>query len=115
MLLKIDHYSSQPLHAQIAGQLRQAIAVGNPASGERLPPARELARSLEVNVHTMLRAFQTLRDEGLLEIRRGRGTIVTGAAPRLAPYNELARKLVSEARRAGLGNNEIRQLVNVHL
>lgn len=115
MLLKIDEQSSQPLHEQLAGQLRLAIAAGDPAAGEKLPPARELAKGLGVNIHTLLRAFQTLRDEGLLEIRRGRGTIVTGTAPLLAAHSDLARRLVAEARRAGLGNSEIRHLVEVHL
>jgi len=115
MLLTIDPQSSQPLHEQLAGQLRQAIADGDPAPGEKLPPARELAKSLDVNVHTLLRAFQTLKEEGLLEVRRGRGTIVTGDAPRLAGFVALARELVTEARRAGLSNTQIHKLVEDQL
>lgn len=115
MLLRVDLTSSQPLHEQLAGQLRQAIADGDPAPGDKLPPARELAASLGVNVHTMLRAFQTLRDEGLLEVRRGRGTIVTGKAPERANFASLAESLVQEARRAGLGNDQIRALVEAQL
>lgn len=115
MLIKIDHASAQPLHEQIAGRLRQAIAEGDPAAGERLPPARELAESLGVNVHTLLRAFQALRDEGLLEMRRGRGTTVTGTAPRLAAVGAAARRLVEDARRAGMADDDILQLVTVHL
>ena len=115
MLLRIDTHSSQPLHEQLAGQLRRAIAAGDLRAGEKLPPARELADSLGVNVHTLLRAFKSLRDEGLLEVRRGRGTQVTGSAPKLARFQNLARKLVSEARRAGLANADIRKLVEQHL
>ena len=115
MLLRVDLASSQPLHDQLAGQLRRAIAAGNPAPGEKLPPARELAASLGVNVHTLLRAFQTLRDEGLLEMRRGRGTMVTGKAPEQANIAELARSLVEEARRCGLADDAIRQLVEARL
>lgn len=114
MLLRVDAGSSQPLHDQLAGQLRQAIADGDPSPGDKLPPARELADGLGLNVHTVLRAFQTLKQEGLLEVRRGRGTIVTGT-PRLAGLNGMARQLVAEARRAGLPNDEIRQLIEVHL
>ena len=115
MLWRIDAQSPQPLHEQLAGQLRRGIATQELAEGEKLPPARDLAKGLGVNVHTVLRAFQTLRDEGLLEVRRGRGTSVAADAKSASRHVELARKLVSEARRAGLGNREILQLVEVQL
>ena len=115
MLWRIDAQSPRPLHEQLAGQLRRGIATRELAEGEKLPPARELAKGLGVNVHTVLRAFQTLRDEGLLEVRRGRGTSVTADAKSAIRHVELARRLVSEARRAGLGNREILQLVEVQL
>lgn len=115
MLLKVDLQSSQPLHDQLAGQLRMAIASGDPAPGDKLPPARDLANSLGVNVHTLLRAFKTLRDEGLLEVRRGRGTIVTGRAPEQANFVALAKELVTEARRSGLTDEKIRQLLEAQL
>jgi len=115
MLLRVDTASSQPLHDQIAGQLRQAIADGDPAPCEKLPAARDLAASLGVNVHTLLRAFQALRDEGLLEVRRGRGTIVTGNAPQQADVVALARQFVEHARRAGLADANIRRLLEAQL
>ena len=115
MLWRIDTQSPQPLHEQLAGQIRRGIAARELAEGEKLPPARDLAKGLGVNMHTVLRAFQTLRDEGLLEVRRGRGTSVAADAKSAARHVELARRLVSEARRAGLGNREILQLVEVQL
>lgn len=115
MLLKVDPASPQPIHEQLAGQLRASIAGGDLVAGEKLPPAREIAGSLGVNVHTLLRAFTTLRDEGLLEVRRGRGTVVTDKAPLQAGVVERARALVAEARRAGLTNEEIRQTLEVQL
>lgn len=115
MLIRVETDSGTPLHAQIAGQMRRAIASGDPAPGQKLPAARTLAEGLGVNVHTLLRAFQSLRDEGLLEVRRGRGTIVTGAAPPLARLNALAQDLVAEARRSGMADMEIRRLLEVQL
>ena len=115
MLLRVDHESSVSLHEQIAGSIRAAIASGELHAGEKLPPARQLAEGLDVNVHTLLRAMQTLRDEGLLEMRRGRGTAVTGAAPNLASFNDLAKKLVAEARRGGMNNDQILQIVKGQL
>ncbi|MCE2527604.1 MAG: GntR family transcriptional regulator [Actinomycetia bacterium] len=115
MLWKIDTQSSQPLHEQLAGQLRRGIATEALEEGEKLPAARELAKGLGVNVHTVLRAFQTLRDEGLLEVRRGRGTSVAAAAKSATRHVELARRLVREARRSGMGDREILKLVEVQL
>lgn len=115
MLWKIDTQATQPLHEQLAGQLRRAIATQTLTEGEKLPPAREVARGLGVNMHTVLRAFQTLRDEGLLEVRRGRGTSVATNARSVSRHVELARRLVSQARRAGLEDREILQLVEVQL
>ncbi len=115
MLWKIDAQSPQPLHEQLAGQIRRGIAARELAEGEKLPPARDLAKGLGVNMHTVLRAFQTLRDEGLLEVRRGRGTSVARDAKSAARHVELARSLVNEARRAGLRDREILRLVEVQL
>ena len=115
MLWKIDAQSPQPLHEQLAGQIRRGIAAQELAEGEKLPPARDLAKGLGVNMHTVLRAFQTLREEGLLEVRRGRGTSVARDAKSAIRHVEIARRLVKEARRAGLGDREILQLVEVQL
>lgn len=95
--------------------MRRGIANKELTEGEKLPPARELAKGLGVNVHTILRAFQTLRDEGLLEVRRGRGTTVAPGARSVVRHVELARRLVEQARRAGLGDREIIELVEVQL
>lgn len=112
MLLRIDDASRVPIHEQVAGQVRAAIASGALAPGERLPPARELATGMSINVHTVLRALQTLRDEGLVDIRRGRGVTVTGTAPELAAISEAARSLVADARRQGMSDADIRRLVD---
>ena len=109
--MQIDGSSDVPLFAQIARQVRTAIADGSVAPGERLPAARELAGALGVNMHTVLRSYAELRDEGLVEMRRSRGVTVTGRAPDTAPLLDLVRRLVSEARRRGLRDDDIRLLL----
>lgn len=99
MLLRINTTAETPIFVQIAREVRRAFVTGDVAVGDRLPAARELARSLEVNMHTVLRAYADLRDEGLIELRRGRGAVVV-AVPR--PPDEVTaavRDLLSLARR----------------
>lgn len=111
MLVKVDAGSGEPLFAQIAAQVRSAIATGRLAEGDRLPPARELAEGLGVNMHTVLRAYGDLRDEGLVDMRRRRGVIVLADGDTRARLSELARELVAEARRQGLSRTELRKLI----
>jgi GntR family transcriptional regulator len=80
-----------------------AVVRGQLVPGDRLPAARELADSLDLNVHTVLKAYQQLRDEGLIELRRGRGAVVTSrAATDLSPVEKALTALVSAAREANL-------------
>lgn len=77
MIWTVDPAAPEPLYAQLVAQVHVALSYGDLADGDRLPSARELAQSLDLNIHTVLHAFQILRDEGVVELRRGRGAIVT--------------------------------------
>ena len=112
MLIRIDPARDMPLADQIAASVRRAIADGTVDAGTRLPAARELAGSLEVSIHTVLAGYQQLRDEGLIELRRGRGaTVSDGARPGNAAVVELARQLVEAARRLDLSEDDLVDLV----
>src|ERR1035437_10240805 len=80
--VKVDRTEATPLHDQVAAEIRRAIAEGEASPGERLPLAKDLAAVLGVNKNTVLRALHILRDEGLLEFRRGRGITVAGTSQR---------------------------------
>lgn len=101
MLIRIDPRASAPIYAQIVTEVRRAIASGEVGTGDRLPAARELARSLEVNMHTVLRAYSELRDAGVIELRRGRGAVVlhAEAAPEVG---QAVADLLAAARRHGI-------------
>lgn len=76
MFIRLDPILEAPLFEQLASGIRASIIDGRLSGGERLPAARDLAASLELNVHTVLRAYHRLRDEHLIELHRGRGAVV---------------------------------------
>jgi GntR family transcriptional regulator len=108
---KIDRSDPALLHDQVAAEIRRAIADGETGPGEKLPPARDLAAVLGVNTNTVLRALRLLRDQGLLEFRRGRGVTVTGAAPKRSAVIQRAQELVQLARREGYRRDELLKLI----
>ena len=111
MLVRVDHAATEPLYAQIAAQVRAAIAKGRLSDGEQLPPARDLADALGVNMHTVLRAYGDLRDEGLVEMRRRRGVRVRAGVDGRARLAELVAQLAAEASRQGVNKAELRRLI----
>ena len=111
MLIRIDPASGDALFDQLAAAVRAEIGRGALRPGDRLPAARELAASLDVNIHTVLRAYQNLRDEGLVDLRRGRGAVVTDAATSGAALLESVRSLVADARRDGVGPQTLITLI----
>jgi GntR family transcriptional regulator len=108
--VSVDQSDPTALHDQVAFEIRRAIAAGEAAPGDRLPPAKDFAAVLGVNSNTVLRAFHQLRDEGLLEFRRGKGITVTGA-PERGLVLARARELVSFARSQGVRPDELARLI----
>ncbi len=111
MLVRVDPASPLPIFAQIAAGVRREVIQGRLGPGDRLPPAKDVARSLDVNLHTVLRAYQELRDEGVVDLRRGRGAVVTGHPSSLVEVGEAVRILVRAATTAGLTRQETVSLV----
>jgi GntR family transcriptional regulator len=108
--VKVDRDDPAMLHEQVAAEIRRAIAEGEARPGERLPPARDLAAVLGVNTNTVLRALRVLRDEGLLEFRRGRGVTVSGT-PERGAITARALELVQYARDQGYRTDELIQII----
>lgn len=114
MLFAIDPRDRQPIYRQLAGQIRRAVGEGRLGPGDRLPAVRQLAQSLDINLHTVRQAYAELQREGLVDMRRGRGVTVVASGP-MARVNELARQVVEEGRRLGLSEAQIIRTVEVQL
>jgi DNA-binding transcriptional regulator YhcF (GntR family) len=104
--LKVDRSEPVPLHDQVAAEIRRAIADGEAGPGERLPLTKDIAAVLGVNKNTVLRALHILRDEGLLEFRRGRGITVAGTPEQSAVVRRV-RELVEYCRAQGYRRDEV--------
>lgn len=117
MFLRIEKGSAVPISRQIGDQIATLCASGSIKPGDRLPSVRELARELAVNQNTVLRVYERLCGEGLLEMRHGQGTFVTGrmsktrmAAHRTRLVDEL-RQIVRQATGLGLSPEELHELL----
>jgi GntR family transcriptional regulator len=108
--VKVDRSDPTSLHDQVAGQIRRSIAEGDARAGERLPPARDMAAILGVNTNTVLRALRQLREEGLLEFRRGMGIRVAGT-PERGLVLARARELLQFARAQGYRREELLEMI----
>ena len=109
--LRVDANDPTLLHEQVAAEIRRAIADGEVVPGERLPPARDLAKVLGVNANTVLRSLRQLREEGLVEFRRGHGITVSGRATSRSAVVTQARDLIRFARRQGFQRDEVIQII----
>lgn len=90
MFLRIERGSSVPVSRQIAGQIRALCLSEALKPGERLPSVRELARELAVNVNTVVRVYESLAADRLVEMRHGDGTYVLPPAARSEAASQLA-------------------------
>src|SRR5436190_15716960 len=92
MFIRIETSSGVPITRQIMDQIRVQCVTGSLGPGDRLPSVRVLAKDLTVNQNTILRVYERLTAEGLLERRHGDGTYVSATVAR--PSDEASRKLL---------------------
>lgn len=77
MLLELDFSSQIPIYQQIRNQIVLAVAEGRLQPGQRIPSMRVLADESGINMMTVNKAYQLLRQEGYLQIDRRSGARIT--------------------------------------
>ncbi len=121
MLIRVETSSGMPITRQIAAQIRAQCASGTLRPGERLPSVRALASQLAVNQNTILRVYERLTAEGLLQRRHGDGTFVADRVPtgQMRAQRELLRqqvaRLVELAKTLGVEPADLHQLLQQSL
>ncbi|NLM46162.1 MAG: GntR family transcriptional regulator [Firmicutes bacterium] len=116
MILSLDFSSETPIYLQIRNQVLLAIAGGKLKPGEKLPAIRTLANEAGVNMMTVNKAYQLLKEEGIISIDRRSGAFVSlsrdSKADVLARLSKELELIVSEAKVKGISKAEMRELFN---
>lgn len=121
MFFSIDVNNGVAIYEQIVRQVKYAIAEESLKPGQLLPSVRALSVELALNHNTIARAYQLLQSEGVLEVLRGRGFVVSGGAPKFCRNERktiIADRLqgvLTEALHGGLSPQEIEDLVHKQL
>ena len=115
MYITIDELDRRPIYRQVADEIKGLIARGELREGMALPPVRQVAADLGVNLNTIAAAYRELQKEGLSKVRHGSGALVS--ARRVAQQNdaELRKALrasLAHLALAGLPRTEIVEIVN---
>ena len=118
MYITIDETDRRPVYRQIAEEIKTLIARGELHEGMTLPPVRQVAADLGVNLNTIAAAYRELQREGLVKVRHGSGAVV--ATRRIAEVSDAdlrknLRAVVAHLALAGLARAEVAQLVNEEL
>ena len=108
MLLRLDFGSETPIYMQIRNQIVRGIAAGSLARGEKLPTIRALADESGINMMTVSKAYQLLKQEGYISTDRRSGAVVRagGEHPLTKQALESLRVVASEARASGIAREE---------
>jgi GntR family transcriptional regulator len=116
MWFHIDPASGAPIYLQLVEQVKQAVVGGVLRAGQRLPATRDLAIELAVNPNTIVKAYQALEREGVIELPRGKGAFVASRAEGrggqgLALLRPSVERLVAEAYRLGVNEAEVLSVI----
>lgn len=114
MFLTIDTTDARPIYQQVADGIKELIARGKLAEGAPLPPVRQLAADLGVNLNTIATAYRELQKDGLIVIKHGSGSVVASRTSTERSRDELLRPLrtaLTELVLSGLSSSKIQNIV----
>lgn len=118
MYITIDERDKRPLYQQIVDEIKALIAGGELPEGASLPPVRQVAADLGVNLNTIAYAYRELQKHGLVKIRHGAGAMVTSRLASEKTEEQLRGQLATALTHmalAGMKRTEVRALVEVEL
>jgi GntR family transcriptional regulator len=120
MFITVDQNDRRPIYQQVADGIKDLIARGALPEGTALPPVRQLALDLGVNLNTVATAYRELGEEGLINVRHGLRAVVAArkVAKPAKSDDELRRPIraaLTELALSGLPRTEIQNIVTDEL
>jgi len=116
MFITIDEKDRRPIYLQVVDEIKSLIAKGELREGTQLPPVRQVAANLGVNLNTIATAYRELQEEGLISIKHGAGAIVTSSiANKSDDLRRPLRGALTQLVLAGLSSREILEIVTEEL
>ncbi len=114
MILEVDLDSAVPIYQQLRDRVVEHIAGGELGPGDPLPSTRALAADLAVNFHTVRKAYELLRSEGLVRLNRRSGAVIargpSSGPPQpvfLAGWREQLTTLLADAVAHGVSSPDV--------
>ena len=93
MLIEIDFNSDEAIYIQLRNQIIMGIATSTIHEGDTLPSVRQLADNIGINMHTVNKAYNVLRQEGFLQLDRRRGAVICIDEDKLEALQDLKEQL----------------------
>lgn len=118
MYITIDERDRRPIYRQVVDEIKGLIARRELEEGSSLPPVRQVAADLGVNLNTIAFAYRQLQKEGLIKVRHGSGAIVTSTIVSGKTEEQLRvqlRTALTQLALAGLKHSEVETMVSEEL
>lgn len=111
----IDFNSDEALYIQLCNQIIYGIATNQLSEGDSLPSVRTLADAININMHTVNKAYGILREEGFVKLDRRRGAIISVDSDKAALLCTMKERLISTIARGicnGVTRTEAHALID---
>ena len=115
MLIEIDFNSNEAIYIQLRNQIIMGIATATIREGDSLPSVRQLAETIGVNMHTVNKAYNVLKQEGFISLDKRRGAVIALEEDKLKALEEIREILqvvLAKACCKNISRTEIHELVD---
>ena len=115
MLIEIDFNSSEAIYIQLRNQIIMGIVTSTIREGDSLPSVRQLAETIGVNMHTVNKAYNVLKQEGFISLDKRRGAVIALDINKIKALEEMRENLqivLAKACCKNITREEVHELVD---